>query len=78
MKQHSFSEAVLTALTLNNCTLCAAVIQYGFVTLFATAFPLGPLFALLNNVIEIRLDAYKFVTQTQRVVPERSNDIGKF
>jgi hypothetical protein len=30
------------------------VIQYGFVTLFVTAFPLAPFFALMNNVIEIR------------------------
>ena len=35
------------------------VIQYGFTTLFATAFPLAPFFAFINNVIEIRLDAYK-------------------
>ena len=37
------------------------VLQYGFVTLFVSAFPLAPLFALLNNLIEIRLDAYKFL-----------------
>nr|KAG5703954.1 hypothetical protein BaRGS_020551 [Batillaria attramentaria] len=36
------------------------VLQYGFVTLFVAAFPLAPFFALLNNVIEIRLDAYKY------------------
>ncbi len=33
------------------------VIQFGMVTLFVASFPLAPLFALLNNVIEIRLDA---------------------
>ena len=38
------------------------VIQYGFITLFVAAFPLAPLFALINNIIEIRLDAYKMVT----------------
>ncbi|GIX67075.1 anoctamin-4 [Caerostris extrusa] len=31
------------------------VIQFGFVTLFVAAFPLAPLFALLNNIVEIRL-----------------------
>ena len=30
-------------------------------TLFVTAFPLAPLFALLNNIFEIRTDAEKFV-----------------
>ena len=34
-------------------------IQYGFITLFVAAFPLAPLFALINNIFEIRLDARK-------------------
>ncbi|EPY87859.1 hypothetical protein CB1_000216025 [Camelus ferus] len=40
--------------------LCREVIQFGFVTLFVASFPLAPVFALLNNVIEVRLDAKKF------------------
>ncbi|XP_071133980.1 anoctamin-4-like isoform X7 [Mytilus edulis] len=52
------------------------VIQYGFVTIFVAAFPLAPLFALLNNIIEIRLDAYKFVTQWKRPMAARAQDIG--
>ena len=35
------------------------MIQFGFITLFVTAFPLAPLFALLNNVFEIHIDAIK-------------------
>ncbi|KAM7414504.1 hypothetical protein PAMA_019359 [Pampus argenteus] len=42
------------------------IIQYGFVSLFVASFPLAPAFALLNNVIEIRLDAAKFVTEIRR------------
>lgn len=53
------------------------VIQFGFVTLFVASFPLAPLFALLNNVIEIRLDAKKFVTELRRPVAVRAKDIGK-
>ena len=53
-----------------------AVIQYGFITIFVAAFPLAPLFALLNNIIEIRLDAYKFVTQYRRPMAARAQDIG--
>ncbi|XP_045615890.1 anoctamin-4 isoform X2 [Procambarus clarkii] len=52
------------------------VIQYGFVTIFVAAFPLAPLFALLNNFIEIRLDAYKYLTQCRRPRAERVQDIG--
>lgn len=53
------------------------VIQFGFVSLFVASFPLAPLFALLNNVIEIRLDAKKFVTELRRPVAARAKDIGK-
>lgn len=53
-----------------------AVIQYGFVSLFVASFPLAPAFALLNNVIEIRLDAAKFVTEIRRPDAVRCKDIG--
>ncbi|XP_023932129.1 anoctamin-7 isoform X5 [Lingula anatina] len=52
------------------------VLQFGFITIFVAAFPLAPLFALMNNWIEIRLDAQKFVTETRRPVAERAQDIG--
>ncbi len=52
------------------------VVQYGFVTIFVAAFPLAPLCAWLNNVIEIRLDAHKFVQVFRRPVAERAQDIG--
>ena len=56
---------------------CSAVIQFGFVTLFVASFPLAPLFALLNNIIEIRLDAKKFVAELRRPVAARAKDIGE-
>ncbi|XP_068628386.1 anoctamin-1-like [Battus philenor] len=52
------------------------VLQYGFVTIFVAAFPLAPLFALINNVLEMRLDAKKFLTCYRRPVPQRVTDIG--
>lgn len=52
------------------------VIQFGFVTLFVSAFPLAPLFALINNIVEIRLDAYKFTITSRKPLPERAKDIG--
>ncbi|XP_015193996.2 anoctamin-1a isoform X1 [Lepisosteus oculatus] len=52
------------------------IIQFGFVTLFVASFPLAPLFALLNNIIEIRLDAKKFVTELRRPIAARAKDIG--
>lgn len=40
------------------------------------AFPLAPFFALLNNVLEMRLDAQKLLTFYRRPVSQRVRDIG--
>jgi len=53
-----------------------AVLQYGFVTIFVAAFPLAPFFALLNNILEMRLDATKILTLHRRPVAQRIKDIG--
>ena len=52
------------------------VLQYGFVTMFVAGFPLAPLFALLNNIAEIRVDAYNYVSNSRRPVAQRAEDIG--
>ncbi|XP_015217200.2 anoctamin-7 [Lepisosteus oculatus] len=52
------------------------VLQFGFITIFVAACPLAPLFALLNNWVEVRLDAHKFVCEYRRPVVERAQDIG--
>uniref|UniRef100_A0A8C4YMA2 Anoctamin n=1 Tax=Gopherus evgoodei TaxID=1825980 RepID=A0A8C4YMA2_9SAUR len=52
------------------------VLQFGFITIFVAAFPLAPLFALLNNWVEIRLDAQKFVCEYRRPVAYRAQNIG--
>lgn len=52
------------------------VLQYGFVTMFVAAFPLAPLFALLNNIAEIRVDAVNFVYNFRRPIPLKAEDIG--
>uniref|UniRef100_A0A8D0BA80 Anoctamin n=1 Tax=Salvator merianae TaxID=96440 RepID=A0A8D0BA80_SALMN len=52
------------------------VLQFGFITIFVAACPLAPLFALLNNWVEIRLDARKFVCEYRRPVAERAQGIG--
>ena len=46
-------------------------IQFGFATLFSSAFPLAPLCAFLNNLFEIRLDAQKYTKYKMRTVPNR-------
>lgn len=51
-------------------------LQFGFMTIFVAAFPLGPFFALVNNLWEIRLDARKMLVFTQRPIAFKSQDIG--
>ncbi|KFQ32006.1 Anoctamin-9, partial [Mesitornis unicolor] len=52
------------------------VIQYSFTTIFVAAFPLAPLLAFFNNLVEIRLDANKMMRLHRRMVPRKANDIG--
>jgi len=52
------------------------VIQYGFATMFVVAFPIAPLFALINNVVEIRLDAKKYTEMFKRPIPINCMSIG--
>lgn len=52
------------------------VLQYGFVTMFVAAFPLAPLFALMNNIFEIRFDAKKMLQFHRRPVTQRVQSIG--
>ncbi|KAG7244354.1 hypothetical protein INR49_004054 [Caranx melampygus] len=52
------------------------LIQFGFITLFVASFPLAPLLALFNNILEIRVDAWKFTTQFRRPVASKARNIG--
>jgi hypothetical protein len=52
------------------------VLQYGYVTMFASAFPLAPFAALINNFVEVRSDAFRFLTSTQRPFWQGAKDIG--
>ncbi|NXL94264.1 ANO9 protein, partial [Alectura lathami] len=52
------------------------VIQYSFTTIFVAAFPLAPMLAFFNNLVEIRLDAIKMMRLHRRMVPRKAKDIG--
>ena len=54
------------------------VIQFGFMTLFAVAYPIGALFALINNIIEIRVDGQKLTTDCRRPRYREAEDIGSW
>ena len=42
------------------------VIQFGYIVLFAPAYPLAPFLAFVNNIVEIRLGGYKMCSGYQR------------
>ncbi|XP_026526762.1 anoctamin-8 isoform X3 [Notechis scutatus] len=53
-------------------------IQFGYVVLFSSAFPLAATCALINNIIEIRSDAFKLCTGLQRPFGQRVESIGEW
>ncbi|XP_073682319.1 anoctamin-8 [Garra rufa] len=53
-------------------------VQFGYVVLFSSAFPLAAMCALINNIIEIRSDAFKLCTSLQRPFGLRVGSIGQW
>uniref|UniRef100_A0A8C7U3U4 Anoctamin n=1 Tax=Oncorhynchus mykiss TaxID=8022 RepID=A0A8C7U3U4_ONCMY len=53
-------------------------VQFGYVVLFSSAFPLAAMCALINNIIEIRSDAFKLCTGLQRPFGKRVESIGQW
>jgi len=54
------------------------VIQSGFVTLFAAAFPLAPFLCLLNNMVERKTDAMKLLALTKKPKYAAAAGVGSF
>ncbi|XP_040176414.1 anoctamin-8 isoform X2 [Rana temporaria] len=53
-------------------------VQFGYVVLFSSAFPLAAVCALVNNIIEIRSDAFKLCSGFQRPFGCRVDGIGQW
>jgi len=51
-------------------------LQFGYVTLFVAAFPIAPLLAFINNIIEVKVDSYKVALLSRRPALEEAADIG--
>eukprot|EP01012_Entosiphon_sulcatum_P035121 TRINITY_DN4459_c0_g2_i1.p1 TRINITY_DN4459_c0_g2~~TRINITY_DN4459_c0_g2_i1.p1 ORF type:complete len:973 (+),score=217.71 TRINITY_DN4459_c0_g2_i1:45-2921(+) len=51
-------------------------LQFGYMAMFAVAFPMGPAMALFWNMIEIRIDAVKLVQECQRPPAVAAKDMG--
>lgn len=51
-------------------------VQFAFCTLFVPAFPVAAAICLLNNILEIRVDAIKILASHRRPLPIRVSGIG--
>lgn len=70
MKLMEFTAANLSA------NYRAMIFQYGFVTFFTAACPFAPFFALIYNIIKIRLDARNLLAYYRRPAFARVQNIG--
>eukprot|EP00759_Apiculatamorpha_spiralis_P037066 PhF_6_TR37121/c0_g1_i1/m.54557 len=53
-------------------------LQYGYMTMFACAFPWGPAASFLYNILEIRIDAVKVMHESQRARSAPAIGIGSW
>eukprot|EP00095_Tigriopus_kingsejongensis_P011114 snap_masked-scaffold268_size230776-processed-gene-1.19 protein:Tk11114 transcript:snap_masked-scaffold268_size230776-processed-gene-1.19-mRNA-1 annotation:"Anoctamin-10" len=51
-------------------------LQFGHVFLFSSVYPLAGFFALLNNLLELKVDAYKLCCFARKPTPRAVRDIG--
>jgi Calcium-activated chloride channel len=54
------------------------IIDYGYITLFAAAFPIGPAIAMVVSVPEIRMKVYSFLYVYKRPNCDRCSGIGEW
>ena len=54
------------------------VIEFGYVTLFVTAFPLAPFLAMLANYMELRIDGWKLLNEFRRPLVVSAENIGSW
>ncbi|XP_006462231.1 hypothetical protein AGABI2DRAFT_206493 [Agaricus bisporus var. bisporus H97] len=52
------------------------VIQFGYVVLWSTIWPLAGVMAFINNIVELRGDAFKMTVHHRRPIPTRADSIG--
>ena len=54
------------------------VTQFGYVTIWSIVWPLAPVFALINNYVELRSDALKICKHVRRPIGDRVETIGSW
>ena len=52
------------------------ILNYGYLILYAGAFPLAPLFIYIYHQIQVRSDLYKVKKLRRKKIPQKTNGIG--
>jgi len=78
LKEQVMIEATLPDYDGTYAEYAEMVIQSGFVTLFAVAFPLAPFLCLCNNLIERKTDGLKLIKLTKKPKYQAAAGIGSF
>ena len=54
----------------------AIVSQFGYMTMFVSAFPLCTVLSFINNYVQLRVDAWRLTQISRRPIPHSAQDIG--
>ena len=54
------------------------MIDFGYVSLFAAAFPIGPLISMIMGIIEVRMKIFTFIYVYKKPAPQRASGIGEW
>jgi hypothetical protein len=62
----------------NSADYAEMITQFGYITIWSLVWPLAPIFALINNYVELRADAVKICKHVRRPVGDRVESIGSW
>ncbi len=54
------------------------VLQFGYITMFAPAFPLAPLFSMLCNLLELKINLNNMAYNNKRFIAMGASGIGSW
>jgi uncharacterized membrane protein YgcG len=82
MQHHVLSDCLCVCVCVASGFMCVngiqMAIQFGYLALFSPVYPLAALMALLNNILEIRIDAGKLANVCRRPIWKAQGDIGSW
>lgn len=84
LRKEAASESVMEAMSYADPyhntfdDFCEMAIQFGYLALFSPIYPMAPIFALLNNIVEMRVDAVGLCFRNRRPRWKQAENIGSW